>query len=286
LRLHPSISAFYVGTETGEFFLVRPLRAGSVAGETLEPPPRSAYAVQIIERLDDGAIRETLVFFDDNLVEIERRPTADAEFDPRGREWYRRGIGTDGQITTDFYIFFTTGEVGLTFARRLAGGGGVVGADLTLEDLEEALDRERVTPSTRIAIADANGRVIALSDAELTASLQTGSRPGSVSMPRLSEVSDPVYRALADRLAENIEPGRFDLEIDGRRWLASVTVLATRSGDGVLLSILIPLSELLTDVDRIRNRSLLISGALLDRDGAADLAQRVPFAALPRRRSG
>ena len=29
-------------------------------------------------------------------------------------------------------MFFTTGETGVTFARRLAGGGGVLGADLAV----------------------------------------------------------------------------------------------------------------------------------------------------------
>ena len=37
-------------------------------------------------------------------------------------------------MTTDFYVFFTTGEVGISFARRLVDGGGVVGAGVERAD--------------------------------------------------------------------------------------------------------------------------------------------------------
>jgi len=263
LRLNSSISSFYVGTEDGDFFLIRTLDRQSVAGETLEAPQGSAYAIQSIERGQTTAPGETLLFFDDQLRLLERRPLESTEFDPREREWYRQGMVSEAQIATDFYIFFTTGEVGLSFARRLASGNGVVGADITLEDLENGLSRERITPSTRIAITDRSGRVIALSEAELIAALPAGTSPGSITMPRLSELDDPAYRRAAERLSEIDGSERFELDVDGESWLASVTTLPTRSGEAVLLSTLIPRRELLADVDRIRNRSLMISGVLL-----------------------
>jgi HD-GYP domain-containing protein (c-di-GMP phosphodiesterase class II) len=262
LRLNSSISAFFIGYENGDFFLIRPLDQRQTAGETLEAPPGSAYAIQSIERGPTEPV-ETLLFFDDELRLIEQRPVDRTDFDPRKREWYRRGAASDAQITTDFYIFFTTGEVGLTFARRLVSGGGVVGADITLETLENGLARERITPSTRLAVTDRTGRVIALSKSELTASLPVGAAPGSVSMPRLADLDDPVYRALADRLQSADHSNRFELDVGGEGWLASVTALPSRSGREVLLLALIPRHELLASVDRIRNRSLLISGIIL-----------------------
>jgi HD-GYP domain-containing protein (c-di-GMP phosphodiesterase class II) len=262
LKLNSSISAFYIGYENGDFFLIRTLDHQQVAGETLEAPAGSAYAIQSIERGSDAPV-ETLLFFDDGLQLIERRPHEGTDFDPREREWYRRGAVSDAQIATDYYIFFTTGEVGLTFARRLFDGGGVVGADITLETLESGLARERITPSTRLAVTDRTGRVIALSEAELTATLPAGSEPGSVSMPRLDDLDDPAYRALAERLPGIGDSDRFEIDVDGESWFASATGLPARSGEEILLLALIPRKELLADVDRIRNRSLLISGAIL-----------------------
>ncbi|MEX1311008.1 MAG: HD domain-containing phosphohydrolase [Candidatus Sulfomarinibacteraceae bacterium] len=263
LRLNPSISAFYVGDRDGDFFLVRSLDHQRVAGEALEAPAGSAFAIQSIDRVADAPVAETLLFFDRDLRLLEQRPNETTDFDPREREWYRRAAASPTLISTGFYVFFTTGEVGLTFARRLAGGGGVVGADITLADLERGLARERITPSTRIAATDRSGRVIALSEPELTENLPTGGEPGSIAMPLLSELADPAFRAVAERLPEVEGASRFELEVEGTGWLASVAALPTRSGEEVLLSTLIPRRELLADVDRIRNRSLMISGVLL-----------------------
>ncbi len=262
LKLNSSISAFYIGYEDGDFFLIRTLNQNRLAGETLEAPAGSAYAIQSIER-SPAEMVGTLLFFDEKLELIDRRPLEGTDFDPRERDWYRLGAASDTQIATDYYIFFTTGEVGLTFARRLFNGGGVVGADITLETLEAGLARERVTPSSRLAVTDRTGRVIALSEAELTSALPTGSEPGSVSMPRLADLDDPTYRALADRLGDGEGSNRFEVDVDGESWLASATTLPARSGQEILLLTAIPRNELLADVDRIRNRSLLISGVIL-----------------------
>jgi len=263
LQLNPSISAFYVGNDGGDFFLVRTLDHERAARETLDAPPGSAFAIQSVAGGSGDHGGETLLFYDEALQLLERRPIDGTGFDPRTREWYRQAMASDAQIATGFYIFYTTGEVGLTFARRLAVGGGVVGADITLADLERGVIRERPTPSSRIAVTDRSGNVIVLSEPELTTNLATGSSAGSIAMPSLSEVDDPVYRAIAERIPGIDGSGRFELDVDGETWLASVTTLPTRSAEAVVLATLIPRRELLADVDRIRNRSLAISGVIL-----------------------
>jgi HD-GYP domain-containing protein (c-di-GMP phosphodiesterase class II)/HAMP domain-containing protein len=256
LKLNPSISSFYVGSSDGDFFLVRSLARRREVGASLDAPPGSVYAVQSIDHTTDTS-RSALIFYDENLVELDRRPLESPDFDPRSRDWYELGMAADGQISTDFYVFFTTREVGLTFARRLADSGGVVGADITLEDLETGLAREKATLNTRIAITDRTGRVVALSEAELTEPVATAD---GVDLPRIQELNDPVYAALA----QNLKGGeRFELEVDGEQWFVSSSLLQTQTGDSVLLSTLIPRRELLADVERIRNRSLAISGILL-----------------------
>ena len=166
-------------------------------------------------------------------------------------------------MTTDFYVFFTTGEVGLTFARRLADGSGVVGADLALADLSAGLARQRLTESTKIAVFDPSGRIIALSTPEMRVPVRAANSDETVTMPRLSELDDPVYRALAEIFTGSELGERRDLEIAGRAWLASVKAVPTRRGTDVFLATLIPRDELLAAVDRVRNQGLVISLALL-----------------------
>jgi len=263
MRLNPNLSAIFVGYEDGEFFLIRSLNHHEAAGEVLDAPPGSTFAVQSIERGHGPAAHGELLFFDEDLELVNRRALESTDFDPRTRDWYKAAIGTPDQITTDFYTFFTTGEVGLTFARRLDGGGGVVGADLALRDLSAALSRERITPSTKIAIFDGSSRVIALSEHERGVPLVGRRDTEAVEMPRLGDLDDPVYQALAQRMHAGEELDRFEIEVGGARWLGSVTTLPTRGSEPVHLATLIPHRELLANVERIRDQSVLISLVLL-----------------------
>ena len=261
LRLNSHMSSIFVGYEDGEFFLVRSVGDRRVAAQALDAPRGSRFAVQSIER--DRGVRGTLLFFDDALELLETRPLANTDFDPRQREWYRFAIGVDHQVTSDFYVFFTTGEVGISFARRLADGGGVVGADLALADLSAGLAQQRVTQSTKIAIFDPSRRVIAVSTPELRMPVRGEGSEDRVTMPGLGELDDPVYSALATYLEEEVTPGRFETEAAGEKWLVSVSAVPTRRGGDVFLATMIPRQELLADVDRIRNQSVLMAVALL-----------------------
>jgi HD-GYP domain-containing protein (c-di-GMP phosphodiesterase class II) len=263
LRLNSHMSSIFVGLEDGDFFLVRSVGERRVAAETLDAPQGSRFAVQSIERSERGETAGELLFFDESLELIESRPLETADFDPRGREWYERAIDRPDQITTDFYVFFTTGEVGLTFARRLSAGGGVVGADLALADLSEGLARQKVTAGTKIAIFDSSLRIVALSTAEMRVPVRAVGSEAAVTMPRLSELDDPVYREMATMVGPEAAAGRFQLEAAGRTWYASVAAVPTRRSSDVYLATLIPRDELLASVDRVRNQGLLISLALL-----------------------
>jgi len=263
LRLNPNLSSIFVGTDDGDFFLVRSVSDRRVAAQTLDAPDGSSFAVQSIERNQGGVFSARLLFFDEALTLLGSRPLEAEDFDPRDREWYRLAIDRPDQVTTDFYVFFTTGEVGLTFARRLAGGGGVVGADLALSDLAAGLSRQQLTDSSKIAVFDPSGRVIALSTPEMKIPARSARSDENVTMPRLSELDDPVYVSLAGSFNGREILDSFDLEVDGRHWLASVKAVPTRRGSDVFLAILIPRDELLAAVQRVRNQGLLISLALL-----------------------
>jgi HD-GYP domain-containing protein (c-di-GMP phosphodiesterase class II) len=263
LRQHPSISAIFVGTETGDFFLVRSLDGRPAVIARLEAPSKSRFAVQIIERHERLTSTTELLFYDDSLQLLESRPLQAADFDPRNRDWYREAIGGVGQITTDFYVFFTTGEVGVTFARRLTGGAGVLGADLSLDDLSAGLSRQRVTPSTRIVLLDGEGRAFAVSTRSDAGSSLPVSEEDAVDLPTLDELGDPVFEGLAARIESADGPARFELEAAGRSWLSSLSRLPARGGEEILLAISIPRDELLANVHRVRNNSILMSAVLL-----------------------
>ncbi len=263
LRLQPAISSVFMAFEDGDFFLVRSLDRSPAAASRLDAPDGSRFAVQSIDRDDGVTLRGQILFYDDELTLLESGPLETLDFDPRQREWYRAAFATEEQITTDFYVFFTTGEVGFTLARRMARGNGVVGVDLTLRDLSSGLAQQRVTPSTRIAVVDDLGRIVALSEQVGDAQLIVSNDDETVEMPRLSEMDDPVYQELAARLEAGERTGSFVFSASGKSWIASLSMLPTRRRGDVVLATVIPRDEILAHADRVRDRSILISLLLL-----------------------
>jgi len=262
LRQQPAVSSVFMASEDGDFFLVRNLARSPVAASRLDAPEGSHFAVQSIERGEGGIVSGTLLFYDDDLNFLGSGALETTDFDPRQREWYREALATEIRISTDFYVFYTTGEVGFTIARRIALGNGVVGVDLTLRDLSSGLAQQRVTPSTRIAVVDELGRVVALSEQVGDAQLLVGTDDETVEMPRLSEMDDPVYQELATRLAAGARTGSFVFSASGRSWIASLSILPTQR-DEVVLATVIPRDEILAHADQVRNRSIAISLFLL-----------------------
>jgi HD-GYP domain-containing protein (c-di-GMP phosphodiesterase class II)/HAMP domain-containing protein len=200
--------------------------------------------VQSVERGPGGV--SSFTWLDAGLERLATEPRPDhAAFDPRERPWYRAAAIADGQIKIPPYVFLTTREVGITLARRGAGAKAVVGADITLRAISDALGRERITPGTEIAVVSAAGRVAAHPDAaRALRRVAAGEAPVQVS---LAELGVPVLAALADRIASANAPQTADIEVGGRTWRTLIAPLPLRGvPEPPRLVFAAPLDELLT----------------------------------------
>ncbi|MCP4899656.1 MAG: GAF domain-containing protein [bacterium] len=263
LEGNPAIPAIFFGYSNGDFLLVRSLIERASVVEKLDAPDGAAFVVQAIDHAQSPEGVENLYFLSRSLDVIEDRPVAGPSLDPRQRDWYVSAHEATEQITTPFYHFFTTGEVGVTFARRLTYANGVVGADLALGDLSNALENFKITPSTRVAIVEADLSVIAASTAFRPSAMSPGqSDVAVVKMPRLDELEDLVLRRLAKALAASQSRGGIGFKVDGESWMTAVSPLPTREKD-ILLAMAIPRAELLAQSDRIRSQSVVISLLML-----------------------
>ncbi len=254
----PSLSALYIGYSGGDFFLVRPLRDNVAVRTQFKAPAAAAYLVQSIERGADASMRGTYLFLDRALTVVERRAVPDYVFDPRTRDWYQRALATSRQVKTAPYVFFSTGEVGVTFARLSEGGDSVVGADLTLGDLSRALQEEKLTPSSELVLYNADGVVLAYDKPDRMA-LDGGNRTN----PRLAKVSElgsPVLSRLMERMPAGDANAKLALDVGGRQWAGTVSRLHVEGEpEGVYLAVLSPEDELLSEAGRISRETLLIT---------------------------
>ncbi|ALM84423.1 HD domain-containing phosphohydrolase [Bordetella sp. N] len=157
LRSSPFLSAFYVGYDDGGFVLLRRLTSPA-ARQALAAPATASYFLEIVQ----GA-KMDLSFLDAGLRTVGKAAAPPTPYDPRTRDWYQAARGAKESILTDPYWFFVTNERGVTVARALDSGHGVVGADLGLADLSQALLQMKDTASTALLLLNDHNEVLASS---------------------------------------------------------------------------------------------------------------------------
>jgi HD-GYP domain-containing protein (c-di-GMP phosphodiesterase class II) len=244
------LASLYVGYDSGDFFMVRPLRTPDLKS-MLKAPDNAAYQVWSIERNSSGQAHSQSLFFDQDLTLLSRQDNLDETYDPRSRAWFTSASQDVDQITTEPYVFFSTHNVGTTLARR-SGEHAVIAADLTLAELSATLAKHLVTPATEIVLFDAQGNAIAYPDnRRLIVDDQTA---------RLAKAADlsPALAALLDN------PGQGKrLTAMGRDWIVARSSMQEGGPQGLQLAMLVPEDELLVDAYRMRWQGALITLATL-----------------------
>jgi response regulator RpfG family c-di-GMP phosphodiesterase len=250
------VAAAYIGYDDGSFFLLRPLTDES-ARTFFKAPAGSAFLVQSVEVAAGGARKATFLFFDAALRELERRTPPSYAFDARGRPWYRLAAEPGKRVLTDPYVFFATESPGITVAVRTRTGS-VVGVDVTLDQVSQHLAGLRALPGMKIALFDADRRLLARADVTRTIVRREGDR---VLLATLDEFGDPALAALAPAAAGAVPASR-TVTIGEEEWKTIVLPIETASGT-LSLGIAAPLDVLLARAHAIRLRGFLATLAVL-----------------------
>jgi len=256
LKHSPALTALYIGYANGDFFLMRRLNDAAEAAH-FKAPSGCVYLIQSIER-GNGHPLGRYLYLDAELQVLrdEERPEYPGSYDPRQRDWYRAAQAGSGQIKTPPYVFYANRRIGTTLAVRTAQGNGVVGADILLETLGHSLAQQKVTPTTEIALANADGRAIAYPDlARLVLPGEEGGRP---TLARLEQLGAPAFTALMQRWKKG-EPQaeQFSLVVNGDNWRINLTPIPLRGAPPFLLVTAVPDSELLALAQQmVRNSAL------------------------------
>ncbi|MDR3089645.1 MAG: diguanylate cyclase [Desulfobulbaceae bacterium] len=90
--------------------------------------------------------------------------TVPAGFDATRRVWYIEAMKNPGKTTiVSPYIDIITGQTCMTFAQTISpndGSRGVMGVDITLDQIRDYIGKANTNPKSRFAIVDDNGRII------------------------------------------------------------------------------------------------------------------------------
>ncbi|PAV49557.1 chemotaxis protein [Pseudomonas sp. HAR-UPW-AIA-41] len=258
LDSQPSVTALYMGYDSGDFFMIRPWRNEPALVTLFKPPAGTQWLVQSIQMVDGKAVGEHLFIGVDFQV-IERRLKSDYQFDPRTRPWFLSAKQRGDLYVTDPYRFFSTGQVGVTFAYPAENGLAVAGADVTLQSLNTLLQEIKVTPGSSIALLNPMGEVLGWHKG---APELIKAADGSMHLPRLGELPAPMLHRLVSELNQT---GKDDLtfSMEGADWQGIRVVLPTVGGQALSLLMASPHSELLAEAYELRWRGMLIAVVLL-----------------------
>jgi HD-GYP domain-containing protein (c-di-GMP phosphodiesterase class II)/HAMP domain-containing protein len=253
----PQFETIYAGYADGDFFIVRQLRTADEL-EYYSAPADAAYMVTSREIDSTGEQTRVRMFFDADLVALERRRLDGSDFDARTRPWYLMAAEKGERVLTEPYLFHGLNVAGLTISRRFELGGGVVAADVTLGQLSQTLTGFEITPSSKLVLIDHQGRVIAHSDP------QVGMSVSDESGEALMQANELDHTPLG-AMTRFLEPGAESLEFTfaDRRWTARLREFTTRADEPWTLVLLVPEDELLGEANLLLRRSTMITVILV-----------------------
>ncbi len=201
---------------------------------------------------DAGRFEQTFAGYADKRMIYNLADKKAAEgYDPTSRPWYKLAVEKRSAIATEPYVFASTKKLGITFARAFETHGvtGVVGGDITLEDVIAIVTGIQLRGDGYAFLATRDGKVVA------------HAKPDSTLKP-VAEVM-PGFDAAALQNAGDTIALR-EMTIDGRTKYVAVTSIP--GADWALAAvidkaaILAPLTTLLW--------SLILSGVLVAALGA------------------
>ena len=258
LDSHPAITALYMGYDNGDFFMIRPWRNEPALAALFQAPAGTQWLVQSIQVVDGKPVGEH-IFIGLDFQIIERRLKPDYQFDPRSGPWFLSAKQRGDLYVTDPYRFFSSGQVGVTFAYPAENGRAVAGVDVTLQSLNTLLQEIKVTPGSNIALLNAMGEVLGW---QKGAPEMIDDGRGKMRLPRLGELPAPMLHQLVSELNQS---GKDELTfaVAGDDWQGIRIALPTVGGQALTLLMATPHAELLAEAFELRWRSMLIAVALL-----------------------
>jgi HD-GYP domain-containing protein (c-di-GMP phosphodiesterase class II) len=285
LQFNPALVTQYLRYQNGDYFGVRHYTGSPLVQQRYSPP---AGTVWIVESLANPLSKQSadaeqnagqkaahnsqpiaeLIFFNDQLQQLERRADATRTFDLHDTAF---SIASSKLKVTEPYLFITSGLAGISFvqqsslqASRIQQNSeeqsseqqAVVGSDMRLARINEYLLRHKITHDTRLVLLDQQQQVLASHQG--TPALVTTSN-GNKGLPTLTDFDAPVLKALIE-LPRTNSSNTISFELaNGEMWEGLAVDIQAPQMPSLKLLMATPHHELLATAIAERNHSLQLS---------------------------
>jgi len=262
LSFYDYLFSTYVGYEDGSFIQIVAVRGDPESRSLYGAPAETTYVLRTISADSKGLLKQRWRFLNRDRQVVGERDDLDSDYDPRVRSWYIRAQKEETAFYTQPYIFSSTKLPGITCAEKLLNGGGVFGADITLDRFSVSLQRQKVSDNGMLFLFDRTGRII-VHPKENPIKTGTGE---SLSFLTGEESGDPMVRAIVT--GYHAAPNRLlnrtrEMEISGSDYLVRLTAIKTELKFDQILASIAPVSDFTGHIRRMQQRIFLFSGLVL-----------------------
>ncbi|MCG6907512.1 MAG: hypothetical protein LJE63_12940 [Desulfobacteraceae bacterium] len=252
----------YCGYDDGSFIQIVAVRDKPALRRLYLAPPGTVYVLRTIPADGAGSRAQRWRFLDQTRQVLGERDDLDPDFDPRVRPWFIRAQEEQAAFFTAPYIFSSSRLPGITCAEKLLHGGGVMGADITLERFTASLERQRISEHGTLFLFDRFGRIIA----HPTENPVVAGDGQELRFLTDEASKDPRVRAVVAeyrRDSQDCPEGTREMRIDGANYLVRCTPLDSGLKFDQILASVAPVNDFTGHIRRMQQRIFLFSGLVL-----------------------
>ena len=248
LRTYPQLASFFGGDKQGNFVMHKQNPDESIDTKVIEREPSNVTVTWIRRDLAGNVVNKEI--------------SGDDGYDPRTRSWYKGAVKTRKLYWSDVYIFYTDQTPGLTVSYPLYSQNdqllAVFGIDIRLKKISTFLANLTIGQSGRAMIIENDGVLVAYPEFD-RAFRHSGDTLKTVT---LDELNDPVLSRAFNRFKIDGH-GKRVLEVDGRRYLNTVTSLKSSFGRDWSVMIIVPEEDFIGFLNVNVRKLMLMTGVIV-----------------------
>jgi adenylate cyclase len=251
-----NISSVYVGFADGSYRMALRVPKG-LKIQNKAPPEGSQFASRVIDRRAGAKTQDHYAFLDAKQGTLGDLAVP-AAYDPRVRPWFKDAVEKKDLVTSNPYIYATTGLPGITIAMPFYAGGqlaGVLAVDILLDSLSQYLKTRPVSAHSISLIVDDDGLIVAHPDTQQALKREAS---GGLTRVRLSELADPLP-ALAFAMRAEKKRNQFGFTHGGEEYVAMFSPFPPEFGKAWEVAIVAPLDDFV-GASKSNNQKLLVFG--------------------------
>ncbi|MGL5082175.1 MAG: ATP-binding protein [Microcoleaceae cyanobacterium] len=255
VSIQKTVSLIQFGTETGDFIAVR---RGADQALTVAFEDKTTQGKILIYGLDDQGNRTQLL----NVI--------GNQYDPRQRPWYQAAIANQKPRWTEIYSWVDQDDLSLTFVRPILTAPGkvvgVIGADLSFEELNQFLDQQKLGQHGRMFIIERSGELVASSTAENLFEIANNQLIRTQAIASQDQLTQAAAQALNETFqspSQIQQLQRLKFKLDGQDVFLQVTPYQNESGLDWLIVLAVPEADFMGQINQQNQTTFLLClGAL------------------------